>query len=292
MQENTRRDTLKNGIAIVVGTLLMGLSTNLFFSPAHLVTGGFTGLAILIRTWTMNLLEGGIPIWFSNVVLNVPLLLLSIRIRGWNFIRRTLIASVLFSLWLFLIPEYGLVQSLFLNSVMGGAIMGIGLGYVFLGKATTGWTDTLAALLQHYLPHIRTAKILPYMDGLVILLSVWVFGVESSMFAVVSVLVSGIVSNRVISGARNAYVAYIISDRYEDIAADMMKELNRGVTKIHGVGLYTNVERPMLFCAISDRQVPLVKEIVTKYDRNAFLIISEATEVRGEGFLRYTQEEV
>ena len=292
MRESTKQDLLKTGICIVAGTFLMALSTNLFFTPTHLVTGGFTGLAILIQAWTQGLLEGGVPVWLSNAVLNIPLLLFSIKIRGWNFIRRTLIASVLYSLWLFLIPEYGLVQNLFLNSTIGGAIMGIGLGYVFLGKATTGGTDTLAALLQHYLPHLRTATILPAMDGIVVFLSIWVFGIESSMFAVISVVISGIVSNRVISGARNAYVTYIISDRYEEISAEMMRELNRGVTKIQGIGMYMNAERMMIFFAISERQVPQVKEIVARYDSSAFLIITEATEVRGEGFLRYTHEEV
>ncbi|MGI6117534.1 MAG: YitT family protein [Bilifractor sp.] len=287
-----KRDQKKNMIRVLAGTVLMAVSTNLFFAPADLVPGGFTGLAILIRRWTEQLPFGGIPVWLGNAILNVPLLLFSVRIRGWKFIRRTLIASVLFSLWLFLIPEHTLVDNLYLNSVIGGGIMGIGIGSVFLGKATTGGTDTLAALLQHYYPHIPTAKILPVMDMVIIVLSVWVFGMERSMFAVVSVIISGIVSNRVISGARNAYLAYVISDKSSEIAPVMMKELDRGVTQIRGTGLYTNTEKPVLFCAISDRQVPLLKEIVEEYDRNAFLIITEATEIRGEGFLHYSHEEL
>lgn len=287
-----KRDQKKNMIRVLAGTVLMAVSTNLFFAPADLVPGGFTGLAILIRRWTEQLPFGGIPVWLGNAILNVPLLLFSVRIRGWKFIRRTLIASVLFSLWLFLIPEHALVDNLYLNSVIGGGIMGIGIGSVFLGKATTGGTDTLAALLQHYYPHIPTAKILPVMDMVIIVLSVWVFGMERSMFAVVSVIISGIVSNRVISGARNAYLAYVISDKSSEIAPVMMKELDRGVTQIRGTGLYTNTEKPVLFCAISDRQVPLLKEIVEEYDRNAFLIITEATEIRGEGFLHYSHEEL
>lgn len=287
-----KRDQKKNMIRVLAGTVLMAVSTNLFFAPADLVPGGFTGLAILIRRWTEQLPFGGIPVWLGNAILNVPLLLFSVRIRGWKFIRRTLIASVLFSLWLFLIPEHALVDNLYLNSVVGGGIMGIGIGSVFLGKATTGGTDTLAALLQHYYPHIPTAKILPVMDMVIIVLSVWVFGMERSMFAVVSVIISGIVSNRVISGARNAYLAYVISDKSSEIAPVMMKELDRGVTQIRGTGLYTNTEKPVLFCAISDRQVPLLKEIVEEYDRNAFLIITEATEIRGEGFLHYSHEEL
>lgn len=287
-----RKENRKNSLLVLGGSFLMAAATNLFFVPVNLMAGGFTGLAILIRECTRALPFGGIPVWLSNVLLNIPLLLFSVKIRGWKFIRRTLIASVLFSVWLFLIPEYGLVDNLYLNSVIGGGIMGAGFGLVFLGKATTGGTDTVAALVQHYFPHVPTAKILPLMDGAIILMSVWVFGMERSMFAVISVIVSGIVSNRVISGARNAYVAYVITDRCEEIAKIMMKELDRGVTRLEGTGMYTNSKRPVLFCAISDRQVPLLKEIVAEYDRDAFLVITEATEIRGEGFLRYTREEL
>ena len=278
---------------ITLGTFLMALSTNLFFSPANLVPGGFTGLAIIIR-FAVNYWFGfDLPIWILNIVLNVPLILFSIKIRGWSFIRRTLVATGMFSLWLYFIPEFLVIEEdIFLVSVVGGALMGIGLGVVFLGKATTGGTDTLAALIQRALPHVSVAKILPFVDGAIILLSVWVFGLNISLYAVVSVVVTDIIADHVTIGARNSSVAYIISDAYEEIAAEVMREMDRGTTLLEGTGMYTSTDKPVLFVAVSPKQQVILKEIVYDLDPKAFMIIMEASEVRGEGFLKFTREEL
>ncbi len=278
---------------ITFGTLLMAASTNLFFSPANLVPGGFTGLAIIIRYSVREWFNMDLPIWMLNIVLNVPLLLFSIKIRGWSFIRRTLIASGMFSLWLYFIPEYLVIDNdLFLITVIGGAIMGIGLGLVFLGKSTTGGTDTLAALIQRLMPHVGVAKILPFLDGIIIALSVWIFGLNISLYAIVSVVVMDVIADKVIIGARNSTVAYIISDSYKEIADEVMREMDRGTTLLAGTGMYTNSDKPVLFVAVSPKQQVILKEIVYQYDPSAFMIIVDASEVRGEGFLKFTREEL
>ena len=126
---------LTDYFTIITGTLLMAVAANWLYSPANMVPGGFTGLAIILQEMTKGIRPGGVPIWFWNTVLNVPLILLSIRARGWKFMRRTFMASVVFSVWLFLVPEYNLIKGdLLLVSVIGGGIMGAGLGLVFLGK--------------------------------------------------------------------------------------------------------------------------------------------------------------
>ena len=117
---------------IVFGTFLMALSANLCFTPGKIVPGGFTGLAIIIKYLTAQAVPGGVPTWLSNVILNIPLILCAIKVRGWRFMRRTLAASVVFSLWLLVIPEYAFFGSdLVLITVIGGTFMGAGLGFAF-----------------------------------------------------------------------------------------------------------------------------------------------------------------
>lgn len=280
-------------IRILIGTGLMALSANLFYTPSNMVPGGFTGLAILLQEVTKGLVDGGIPVWLGNVIFNIPLIILAIVIRGWFFMRRTFVAAVLFTGWLYVVPEMGPVpENLFLTSVIGGSLMGLGLGVVFLGKATTGGTDTVAALIQHFFPHLKTSSIFPVLDGIVIALSAWIFGLESSLYAVVSVVLSSIVADRVIAGFKNSLMAFIISSKYQEIADRVMKELERGVTQISAKGVYTQAERPMLLCAVSTKEASILKDIVSETDPSAFFILTDASEIRGEGFLNYSKEEL
>ncbi len=289
----TKKERAVDYAHILFGTGLMALSANLFYTPSNMVPGGFTGLAILLEEVTKGVVEGGIPVWLGNVIFNIPLIILAIAIRGWFFMRRTFIAAVLFTGWLYVIPETGLVpDNLFLTAVIGGSVMGLGLGIVFLGKATTGGTDTVAALIQHFFPHLKTSSIFPVLDGVVIALSAWIFGLESSLYAVVSVVLSSIVAERVIAGFKNSLMAFIISAKQQVIAERVMKELERGVTQISAKGVYTQTERPMLLCAVSTKEASVLKDIVSEEDPTAFFILTDASEIRGEGFLRYSKEEL
>ena len=288
MRQERKADYLR----ILFGTLLMAAAANFFYTPANMVPGGFTGLAIILRELTRPLVSGGVPVWLWNIFLNVPLILLSIRTRGWKFMRRTLLASLVFSGWMYLLPETAMAgNDPVLTSVIGGALMGAGLGFVFLGKATTGGTDTLAALLQRALPYLNAAKIMPVLDGVIILLSVWIFGMEISLYAIITVVLCGRIADEMISGSRNAYLAYIISDQHDAIAQTILKEMDRGATLLPATGVYTNQPRPVLFCAVSKKQAVVLRDIVADVDPGAFFVLTDASEIRGEGFQAYSREE-
>ncbi len=295
MRETMRRVREKriDLLWITIGTFLMAVATNLFYTPAHMVPGGFTGLAIILKHLTEKIMTGGIPVWLTNIVLNVPLILMSVKIRGFQFIRKTFFAALIFSLFLYIVPEYALISDdLFLVSMIGGVVMGAGLGFVFQGKATTGGTDTLAAILQYYLPHISVARIMPVLDGMIILLSAWIFGIPLTLYAVISVFLMGRVADRLTTGMRNANLFYIISDQYVQISQAIMDELDRGVTRLDATGMYTDQSRVVLMCAVSRKQTVMLRDIVADIDPDAFMILADAREIRGEGFLQYTKEEL
>ena len=274
-------------VFIIVGTFLMAGSTNLFFTPVNMVPGGFTGLSIILQYLTKK------PVWMWNIMFNIPLILIATKVRGWKFTRRTLIATLLFSLWLIIIPEMDVTNhNLFLVSVIGGGLMGFGLGLVFAGKATTGGTDTLAAIFQRLFPYLNTARIMPLLDVVVIVVATKVFGIEVSLYAIIAVIISGRISDGVISGQKNASMAFIISDKYEDISYAITNEMNRGATILSGYGTYTKLPRNVLLCAVNKRQIAILRDIVSEIDPLAFMILTEANEVRGQGFLKYTKEEL
>ncbi|MEE1114905.1 MAG: YitT family protein [Eubacterium sp.] len=287
------RESKMDIIWIIAGTLLMAVSVNLFYTPAKMVPGGFSGLAILLKYVSGAWIEGGVPVWMWNFILNVPLILFAVLIRGWKFMSRTFLATVIFTVWLYIIPEYGLASDdLFLIAVIGGGIMGVGLGLVFLGNATTGGTDTVAAIITKLLPHLSIAKILPLLDAVIVLISAAIFGIRVSLYAVITVILSGMIADRIINGFRNAYTAYIISESADRIAETIMAELERGVTKLQGTGMYTKNDRPVLLCAISKKQTVLLKDIVYSIDPDAFVIMTDAQEIRGEGFLGLHRDEL
>ena len=139
---------------------------------------------------------------------------------------------------------------------------------------------------------MSTANLMKLLDGAVILLSVWIFGVRISMYAIISVVLTGRIADGITSGFRNAYSAFIVSGHHEEIAQRIMKDLSRGVTLLPGTGMYTQEGRPVLLVAVSKKQAVILRELVADTDPRAFMILTDAQEIRGEGFLGYTREEL
>ncbi len=281
-------------ILIVIGTGFMGLAVNLFFNPASMVPGGFTGLAMMANRFSAAYLPAEIPVGVMNILFNIPLLIAAIRIRGWGFIKRTVFGALMYSAWMLVIPMKDIVSGdLTITALAGGALIGVGIGFILLGKGTTGGTDTVAALIQKKFPYLDTAGIYPILDGIIILVAIWVFGIRPSLYAVFSVILSGRVANWILGGIRgHVNQVFIISTKYARIAERIMNELNRGVTLVHSDGMYTREKKPMLLCAVSKRQTVDLRRIVYEVDEGAFVILSDAKDIRGEGFKESMTEEL
>ena len=169
-------------LMIVAGSFIMGFAIKNMYDPMNLVTGGVSGAAIIVKSLT------GIPLWATNTVLNIPLFLAAWRLKGWNFIRRTLVATVSLSVSLYVIPEMPLVEGdLFLSAVFGGIVSGVGTGLVFLYQATTGGTDMLAALMQLKLRHYSIAQIMQFLDGAVVVAGASLFGIRHAFYAILAI---------------------------------------------------------------------------------------------------------
>ena len=274
-----KRSLVWDYILMLVGTALIAVSIQCVYDPVSMVTGGFTGLAIIIKDVTGRLIPGGVPLWLTNLVLNVPLFLAAFKIKGKRFIWRTIVGTLLLSLWLYILPLIDLTDGDYvLAAIFGGCIGGVGMGLVLLAKSTTGGTEMVATLIQHYYKHYSVVQIIQFLDGAVVI------GVHVALYAIVAIFVTSKVSDALMEGLKFSKAAFIITDHYDQVAKRIMTELERGVTGLHAKGMYSGAEKCMLYCVVSRKEIVQVKEIVSEVDPDAFVIVSDAREVLGEGF--------
>ena len=270
---------------ILIGTAVMAVSINSIYDYMQMVTGGFSGLAIIIKAVPEPIIPGGIPLWLTNEVLNVPLFILGIKIKGWEFTRKSVLGALMLSFWLYLIPPFPIMpDDMLLAALFGGVIMGIGIGFIFMGQSTTGGTDMVAALIQHKLRHYSVAQILQVIDGLIVVLGVFIFGLQKALYAVIAIVITTKVTDGFLEGMKFAKIAFIITDHHQEMADTIMKNLERGITGISSKGLYSGKDRIMLFCVVDKKQIVRLKEIVMQTDPGAFVSETNAREVIGEGF--------
>ena len=268
---------------IFMGTGIMALAIQCIFEPIGLVTGGFSGIAIIIRKMTAGIVEGGVPLWLTNLALNVPVFIAALIIKGRKFLGRTVIGTVLLSFWLYVIPQVDLTQGDYmLSAVFGGVITGIGIGFVLLAKATTGGTDMVSALIQKYVRHYSVVQIF---DGMVVLAGLYVFGLKPALYAIVAIFITSKVSDALMEGMKYSKAAFIITDYYKEIADAIMTQLDRGLTGLDATGMYSGDKKTVLYCVVSKKEIVELKDIVAKIDPKAFVIVTDAREVFGEGFL-------
>ena len=286
LKVNGKKPVWLDYLMIIVGTGLMSLAINSVFDAAGMVTGGFSGIAIIIKAWTKNLIEGGIPLWVTNCVLNLPLFVIAWKVRGFSFIKRAILGEISLSVWLAIQPVWNLAgNDLLLSALYGGVIQGVGIGLVFLGGGTTGGTDMMAAIIQKFLKHYSIAQIMQVIDAMVVLVGMYVFGVHKALYAIIAVYLVTKVSDGLIEGLKFSKAAYIITGKPKEISDMIINDLDRGVTGINARGMYSGQDKLMLFCVVNKKEIIMLKEMVDKIDPDAFVIVTDAREVHGEGFI-------
>ncbi|MBQ7635712.1 MAG: YitT family protein [Lachnospiraceae bacterium] len=278
------RINFKDLLIIIAGTFLMALAINLVFDPIGLDTGGVTGLAIVIKYATAGLITGGVPVWLSNIFFNVPLFIVAIKNKGFRYMIKTGFSTLMLTLWLYLIPITSVIEEKLLAVVFGGVLSGIGIGLVFSTMATTGGSDLFSALLHDKWRHLSIPRILSVTDGIIVFLGIFIFGLENVIYSIIVVYLVAKISDGILDGLKFAKMVYIISDKAEDISAEILIAIDRGVTGIKVKGMYSGEDKKMLFCVVGKKQVVELTDIVTRLDKRAFMVVADAREVMGEGF--------
>ena len=274
---------LKEYAFITIGSFIAAVAISLFLAPHAVVSGGVSGIAIIINKFT------GFPIGAAVLLMNIPLFVAGAIFLGKSFGIKSLYGAFVFSLFLdATATDVLLTENVLMSALFGGTLIGVGFGFIFLTGATTGGTDILASIGNKLVPAIDLGKWFFIFDIIIISAgAVFIKNTELLLSGIVALFLNSWVLDYVISGFNVSKMVHIISDRSEQIAAEIMKNLERGVTGIKSVGMYTKGERTMLMCIVKRFELQKLEKIVEDIDSNAFVILTQAHQVKGEGFVSY-----
>ncbi len=267
-------------MGIFLGCLIASCSINLFLVPSHLLTGGVTGIAIIFY------FLADLPIGMQTLVYNIPLLFAAYRVLGRNYALEVIMGTVMLSFCLDLtrfLNDYSPVNDLMLSAIFGGVFNGIGYGIVFRMNGNTGGFDVLAAIIKKYYS-LNMGIVIFAFNCLLMVAAGFLFGVVPAMFTLICMYVNAQVTDKVIEGFNSRKAVMIVSHSADLIALEIMGEMGRGVTFLHGQGAYSGKERDIIFVVVSLTQIARIKLLTHMIDERAFMIIMSASEVMGKGF--------
>lgn len=273
-----KREQLRAYGLIVLGCAIGGAAYPSFLVPNAIAPGGLTGVATIL-----NYLFG-LPVGITSMLLNLPLFLVGYKAMGRVFVLRSLVATVLFSAFIDLLPLPALTQDTLLGSVYGALLLGVGLGLILRGGATTGGSDMVARLVHNRFPSITVGTFLFLVDCAVILAAAFTMSADAALYALICIFISARAVDLVLAGFGSAKACFVVTQRALSISQRIMQELERGVTLLSGTGAYSGEGRTVLVSVVSQREVVQVKRIVKEEDGKAFMFITDTHETLGEGF--------
>ena len=274
------RKYIKDGIYIIIGCLLMAIGTSLFLLPNQLSSGGFAGISTIIY-YLFNL-----PLGTTMLILNIPLLILTIIRVGKETAIKGIIGTIVLSAFIDILERFEpLTHDRLLACIYGGIFVGLGTAIVLKASASTGGTDLLSYIVRSFKPHYRTSNLIVIVDTAIILLNVIFFKeIEIGLYSAIAIYLMGKMIDIVFEGIYFTKMMFIVSNKYKEIAQEIGKRLDRGSTGLYGKGMYTREKKMILWCVASRGEVAKIKEIAKEIDPKAFIVISSAREAWGKGF--------
>ncbi len=288
----TKKEILRNMLLMILGTNIACLGFVMFFEPAGINCGGVSGIAMLIKYVVKN---PYVTVGTVSAVINIPLFLLGYKHIGKYFFFGSLLGMVVSSLGFDLLamvitpPD---VEPL-VAVVFGAVLIGAGFGVVFLTGASTGGVDIIARLLKLKFRNCPIGKLILVFDLFTAVATGIVYkDINNTLYSALALFLSSVVLDYVIYSMDYAKVAFVISDKYGEIAKTISKEMDRGITLLNGQGYYKREDKQVLLCAVKKKQLAELKELIYKVDPQAFVILQDAHQVLGDGFKRYDRFEL
>lgn len=274
---------MKSVLFTIFGTMITGFAIGAFLTPNKVVGGGASGIStILYHTF-------GIQPGLSFFLINIVFLLLGLTVLGKKFILKTLLGITLLSLFTQIFsfcPIY--TENLILTTVFGGILYGFGIGMSFAAGASTGGTDIIGRIIQTKVPYMPIGKMLLIVDGIIIIISFFVFrDIELILFGVLTLFVSSYSIDLIISKLNVSNIAFVITDKGKEISEKLVSTSPRGVTLIDVKGVYTGSEKQMLFCALKESESEAFQKKILEIDETAFIVFSMSQRIKGNGFYLY-----
>ena len=274
------RKYIKETIEIVIGCILMAAGTSLFLLPNQLSSGGFAGISTIVYYLF------GLPLGTTMLILNIPLIILTIIRVGKETAIKGIIGTIVLSVFIDILEKFGaLTEDRLLACIYGGILIGLGTAIVLKANASTGGTDLLTYIIRSYKPHYRASNLIVIIDIAIVVLNVIFFReIEIGLYSAIAIYLSGKMIDVVFEGIYFTKTMFIVSSKYKEIAQEIGQKLDRGSTAVYAKGMYTKEKKMMLWCVASRGEVAKIKQIAQEIDPRSFIVISSAREVWGKGF--------
>lgn len=282
------KSTVKKILVILLGTCIYSAGVGLFLDPNELAPGGVVGLSVVLS----HSVGGATGSWYF--ILNIPIILLGWWKFGGKFIIYSFYAISLNSIFTNMFSVFPTVtDNMLLAAIAGSVLMGTGIGLVLRIGATTGGMDIVIRLIRRKFPAIKTSTLFIVIDIIIVAISGFVFrDFNIAMFAFITVVLNGRVMDYILYGSDEAGLIYIVSDESQRILSRILKELEIGATLLTGKGAYSSQEKQIIMCVIKRRRIPRLEEIVKQEDSRAFMIVTSASEIYGEGYKNISAEQL
>lgn len=274
---------IKKYSIIALGAFIFSLSVNLFTLPSKIVSGGISGIAIILFH------IAGISTGVTVGILDVVLLLFALKFLGKQFVLDSLAAIFMIPVFLEITENLPPVtEDVFIASVFGGVFLGVGIGLAFSQGGTTGGTDIVSRISQKKYPHLSIGILMTIVDLLIIGISVITFGnTDLALYGILCLIISTAVIDMMIGKLNCAKLIFIITNSQTLLESEIIKNVNRGLTALSGTGVFSGEQKKILLCVSKSKEAEHLKQIIKKIDPNAFVIINESKEILGKGFSYY-----
>ncbi|WP_442854430.1 YitT family protein [Bacillus sp. FJAT-29937] len=267
-------------LSILIGAAIIAITFNVFLLPNQVASGGVSGISTILAA-----VVGWEPA-YVQWAFNIPLFIAGIVFLGKQFGVKTLAGTIFLPFVVFLTKGFEpWTNDPLLASLFGGIGVGLGLGIVFRGKASTGGTDLAAQIINKY-TGMTLGTCVAIIDGLIVLTAAIVFDIERGLYALLALYVTSKTIDIVQMGMKRSKMTLIITENENEVREEILNKIDRGVTKLTAYGGYTDNERPVLMCVVDQTEFTKLKQLVKTIDPAAFVVVSDASEVLGEGFKR------
>lgn len=276
----SKEDTLLKLISIFIGTLLSAIAINGFYVPNKLISGGVTGVSIILHFLV------DMPVGILVFIMNIPLFLIGAKILDRKFIIYSFVSMISMSFLLTVtrgIDKYIMLDDLVLSAVFGGIINGIGMGILFRAKTSQGGLDIIAAIFKKKL-NINLGSVLMTINTFIVGFSSILFGLKPAMYTLISLYIGYKVVDKVYIGIDTNNSVLIITDNPDVLPEKIHNTTGRGATFLKGEGAYSKKEKKIIYCTVKSTQIGKLKEIIKEHDPKAFITINSISEVKGKGF--------
>lgn len=270
-----------DALFIILGSFIASLGVNLFLVNAKLLSGGATGIALILQYLA------GVPSGVTIFLVNIPLFVLSYKYLSRRFTIYSAIGMLSLSISLILtkpLADIIKVDDILLYCIYGGVICGLGYGLVFLKNGSTGGLDIITMIIRKKYSNFEIGKLSFAMNLIIISVGAYFLGIPKALYTLISIFIQGVVIDRVINGFTSKKLLLILTEKEEEVINFIIKDMNRGVTSLMAEGEYTHAQKKMIYCAITSSELISLKRKILNIDSKAFITVIQASEINGKGF--------